>query len=238
MEGKDSFILYTKYINTFNFLTDEQAGKLIKHIFRYVNDLIPEAQEDEFEEQALKIAWINIKTDLKEDLAKWKSICETNRINGLKGGRPKKQTENQKTKKTERFSEKPKKADNEYEYDNEYDKELNNNVSPSKDVDTTAEVSKETSAAVIVLPCLKGYQHKIFKEDIENYKKLYPAVDIEQQLRNMLGWLESNPQNKKSANGIKSFITRWLSKEQDKAPKVEVQQTENKFGGFKVLNHN
>ena len=32
-KNKDSFVLYTKYIDTFNELTDEQAGKLIKTIF-------------------------------------------------------------------------------------------------------------------------------------------------------------------------------------------------------------
>ena len=255
MEGKDSFILYTKYINTFKFLTDEQAGKLIKHIFRYVNDLIPEEQEDELEEQVLQIAWINIKTDLKEDLVKWKNTCETNKQNGLKGGRPRKQAENKKTEKTERLSketekterlfEKPKKADNEYEYDYEYDNEVSkdtNNIelSISKDISNSlAEVSKNQPQPFITLPCLSNYNHQIFKEDIEHYKQLYPACNVEQELRNMLGWLESNPQNKKTKNGIKSFIARWLSKAQNYSKKVSVEEVDktntNKYGGFTVL---
>ena len=41
-----------------------------------------------------------------------------------------------------------------------------------------------------------------------------------QELKKMLGWLESNSKNRKTQNGIKSFITRWLSKCQDKAPRV------------------
>lgn len=217
MEGKDSFILYTKYINIFKILTDEQAGMLIKHIFNYTNDLLAEHQEDELIDPVVKMAWVNIKIDLKEDLVKWKNICETNRINGLKGGRPKKQTEKPKTEKTERLFQKPKKADNEYEYDNEYE----SNVSTSKDIDTSGVVSQEKPTPLVILPCIGNYQHPIFKDDINHYKELYPAVDILQQFKNMVGWLESNPQNRKTKNGVKSFITRWLSRCQDKAPKEE-----------------
>ena len=47
------------------------------------------------------------------------------------------------------------------------------------------------------------------------YKALYPAVDVEQELRNMIGWLDSYPNKRKTASGIKGFITRWLSKEQN-----------------------
>ena len=42
-EGKKSFILYVDQRGTFNKLSDEQAGKLIKHIFAYVSD---EEQEE------------------------------------------------------------------------------------------------------------------------------------------------------------------------------------------------
>ena len=44
MQNKDSFVLYTKYIEIFKELTDEQAGKLIKVILEYVNDLNPEPE--------------------------------------------------------------------------------------------------------------------------------------------------------------------------------------------------
>lgn len=44
---------------------------------------------------------------------------------------------------------------------------------------------------------------------------LYPAVNIEQEFRNMRGWLDSNPKKRKTANGIKRFITTWLQRCQD-----------------------
>lgn len=32
----------------------------------------------------------------------------------------------------------------------------------------------------------------------------------------MRGWLDANPQKRKTKRGIKAFVVRWLAKEQDK----------------------
>jgi hypothetical protein len=47
-EGKKTFVAYTNWMATFEKLTDEEAGRLIKHLFRYVNDLDPEPPEGGF----------------------------------------------------------------------------------------------------------------------------------------------------------------------------------------------
>lgn len=103
-EGKNSFLLYTEYEETFEELSDEDAGQLIKHLFRYVNDRNPETKNP-----LVKVAFIQIKNQLKRDLKKWDSYIEKQRLNGKKGGRPPKPKE---TQKTQAFSGKPKKADN------------------------------------------------------------------------------------------------------------------------------
>lgn len=69
--GKNSFVLYADYLNTFEELTDEEAGQLIKHIFRYVNDQSPEA-----ENRLIKIAFEPIKQQLKRDLKEWEETIE------------------------------------------------------------------------------------------------------------------------------------------------------------------
>jgi hypothetical protein len=84
MKGKKSFLLYIDMIHVFEELTDEQAGKLIKHVFDYVNDKEPVLQD-----QLLKIAFAPIRNVLKKDLEEWIKICERNLENGKKGGRPK-----------------------------------------------------------------------------------------------------------------------------------------------------
>ena len=69
MDGKKSFILYCDQIGLFKKLPDEQAGKLIKIIFDYVNDLNPEIND-----VLLDVAFDPIKLQLKRDLQKWEGI--------------------------------------------------------------------------------------------------------------------------------------------------------------------
>ena len=78
-KNKDSFVLYTKYIDIFNELDDETAGKLVKTIFAYVNDLNPEPTG------IVKLAFIPIKQQLKEDLVKWEETCSKRSEAGKKG---------------------------------------------------------------------------------------------------------------------------------------------------------
>lgn len=51
---------------------------------------------------------------------------------------------------------------------------------------------------------------------MEDWKTSYPAVDVEQELREIRQWLISHPTRQKTAKGIRPFITNWLAKEQDK----------------------
>ena len=78
----------------------------------------------------------------------------------------------------------------------------------------------------------------IFQKDIDYYQDLYPAVNVLQELKLMKGWLDSNPSNRKTEKGIKAFITRWLGKKQDKAPRVQDNSTRNGFEGFEMLGDN
>lgn len=68
----------------------------------------------------------------------------------------------------------------------------------------------------ITLPLNDKSNYPVSKSDVQHYKILYPAVDVEQQLRSMLGWLEANPSRRKTRTGIKGFITKWLNKVQDR----------------------
>lgn len=103
-KDKKSFILYCDQQGLFNKLPDEIAGKLIKHIFAYVNDENPIASD-----LLLEIAFEPIKLQLKRDLRKYDEYIDKQRVNGAKGGRPTKPNE---TQKTQAFFDKPKKADN------------------------------------------------------------------------------------------------------------------------------
>jgi len=79
-EDKKSFILYCDQIHLFENLDDDEAGRLIKHIYRYVNDMNPELTE-----KILKIAFEPIKLQLKRDLVKYEESKEDKASNGALG---------------------------------------------------------------------------------------------------------------------------------------------------------
>ena len=64
-----------------------------------------------------------------------------------------------------------------------------------------------------------GTLYNVPQENVEYYRRLYPGVDIEQQLRNMEGWSRDAGPKRKTRNGVKRFITSWLIREQDNASK-------------------
>lgn len=77
---KKSFILYCDQIGLFDNLEDAEAGKLIKHIFKYVNDEDPETDN-----RIVKIAFEPIKQQLKRDLKTYEAIKVTKSESGQLG---------------------------------------------------------------------------------------------------------------------------------------------------------
>ena len=76
----------------------------------------------------------------------------------------------------------------------------------------------EQEDVFICIPLKTGEgEFPVDEKYLEKLKDLYPAVDVEQELRNMVGWCDSNPKNRKTRNGVKRFITGWLSRSQNSA---------------------
>ena len=165
--GKKSFIAYCDWLETFEELDDAEAGRLVKHLFRYVNDLDPQT-----EDKLTKMTFIPIKQTLKRDLKKHEAVAERNRENGAKGGRPKKPTG------LSGLNEKPKKADS----DNDSD-----NVNDNKDIYMSFKHLKITKAECIELN--KNYtkeQIDTILEAIQNYKGNTKYVSLYLTAKNWL----------------------------------------------------
>ncbi|MFH0225114.1 ATPase [Vibrio furnissii] len=62
----------------------------------------------------------------------------------------------------------------------------------------------------------KTKSHQITQSQLVELAQLYPAVDVQQQIRNMIGWCKANPTRQKTSAGIQRFIHAWLCKEQDR----------------------
>lgn len=83
--GKKSFVLYADLLKSVDHLTEEELGKLFKHILEYVNDLNPV-----LEDRLLLTAWKPIERSLKEDLKKWERQLEQRRQAGKKSAESRK----------------------------------------------------------------------------------------------------------------------------------------------------
>lgn len=89
-------------------------------------------------------------------------------------------------------------------------------VKESKVKEYAQSADESASAPAYRLILHDGSYYPISKEDISKWAALYPAVDIEQEIRKMIGWSEANPQSRKTKRGALAFINRWLAREQDK----------------------
>lgn len=50
---------------------------------------------------------------------------------------------------------------------------------------------------------------------VERWQVQYPGVDVRREVLAMGGWLEANPKNRKTRDGILRFAANWLKRAQD-----------------------
>lgn len=136
-----SFVLYQNYEHQFEMLSMPRRGELIMAIFEYARTGVVPAGLSKL----VAMAFSAIKDTLDRDRAHYLEICEINRQNGSRGGRPRKSFS---APKTERFFEKAKKPyndnnnnndngnkndnGNENETDNDSENKNNNSLSLSR----------------------------------------------------------------------------------------------------------
>lgn len=85
--------------------------------------------------------------------------------------------------------------------------------------------ASEPVIALVTLPCVGKdvNQYAVTEEQVSDWKKCFPGVDVIAQLRHMLAWLEANPTKRKTSRGMPRFIVSWLGRQQDRGPRVGVE---------------
>ena len=193
-------------------LPDEEAGKLFKSLFPYGRE---EIRPDFEASPALAMAFDILSMAIDRDKEKCIRRCEANRENGRKGGRPKKnQMDIEETEKSERFFSKPKKADKDRDMDKGKHKDNDKQKDNIKNVCSEPEKPAPNPSGIL-LPLNDKTLYDVPLDKIAIWKDAYPAVNVEQELKRMAAWLESNPTRRKTQRGITKFINIWLAKEQD-----------------------
>ena len=194
----DSFIVYKSFQKAIDKLPDDMQLEAYRALMAYGLDGA-EYEGDNFVIAALLEAFM-------ANIDKAQSRRETAQTNGKQGGAPK---GNQNAKKN-----------NQENNQNNLNVNVNDNVNDNVNVNVKElkDYCTELPAqgAAISMPLNDGTEFPIFDNDVKEWEKLYPAVDVMQELRNARGWLLGNPTRRKTKSGIKRFITGWLAKEQNK----------------------
>ena len=90
VDKKSAFKIYGSYAEQVNALTDSEAGRLFKALVNYRN-----GEEPKNLSGMEQIAFLFIRQQMDYDCEKYERRCEQNRKNGMKGGRPRKNTQEQ-----------------------------------------------------------------------------------------------------------------------------------------------
>ncbi len=227
----DSFVFYKSFYEAIAELPNEYRLEIYEVICQY--SLYGEVPEMSGITKAL---FTLMKANIDATEKKYRALLE----NGKKGGRPKKEmideeTETELKPNDNQTITKAKPNDNQtitkpkpnrnlnYNYNLNENKDFNYNdnvITAESSDEFPAETKTDEETAVAVLPLLDGTDYPISQTEVEGWKKAYPAVDILQELHKMKSWLEANPKNRKSFQGIKRFIVNWLSRSQDRAKKL------------------
>lgn len=107
----------------------------------------------------------------------------------------------------------------EKDIETESEREKEKEKEPEKEIDRETIGPEPQASPVLTIPLNDGSEYPITESYVEEMQKLYPAVDVMQEFREMRAWSLNNPNRRKTKRGVKSFINRWLSSEQDESAK-------------------
>jgi hypothetical protein len=85
------------------------------------------------------------------------------------------------------------------------------------------------AAPFVTMPLNDGSEFAISMERVCEWQGLYPAANIEQELRKYKGWADANPTRRKTRSGILRSVNAWLAKAHDSS-------TSNRNGGMDGAN--
>ena len=87
---------------------------------------------------------------------------------------------------------------------------------------------EQVEQQIFKIPLKNGDYYTIYQEQIEIYKNLYPNINIEQELRNIIGWNMANINKRKSLKGINKHINLWLQKSNSNVLEKQENFNQNK----------
>ena len=74
-----------------------------------------------------------------------------------------------------------------------------------------------------------GSEHVI--DDIDQWRRDFPGIDVESEMRKASSWCRNNPGRRKTARGIRRFLHNWLSRASESAVRAPKAASHKRFEG-------
>lgn len=208
-EGKNSFVLYTDQKEIFEALDNEQAGKLIKHIFRYVTDENPTTDDP-----IVRAVFIGIQQALKRDLKKWETKQAQRKRAGEESARRRKEAA-----KIAKQNSKNSTTVNDRQHPSTVNGSVSGSVSGSVNVNVSTDVDDYKKSDIgVLIPIEKNIENylsdkKIVKAVIENSdNKIRDVSHLEKKLCEFQKHLAENGKHMKTFDDFASHFRYWNKK--------------------------
>lgn len=208
---RDSIVFYRSFYEGLESLPDDSKGRVYSAIMKYAMD-----DEEPNLEGVEEGFFLMMKPQIDANNKRY--------LNGCKGGAP---AGNKNAKKQPKVISKNNQNQPKVEKIKQ-PKQPNENVNVNDNVNVNVNVNENDKPIFVTLMLSDGTEYPVYEEDLDYWRKLYPAVNVEQQFRAMKGWCDSNPTKRKTRKGIARFINGWLSKEKPNNV-VNIREPEEDF---------
>ena len=94
----------------------------------------------------------------------------------------------------------------------------NNNILPEHSEQQKQENDNQDSkqlyqvAREYHMPLKNGDDYVVTENDVKEFERLYPDIDIDAQMRKALAWLTNNKQKRKTKRGMPRFLNGWINR--------------------------
>ena len=156
---------------------------------------------------AMAALWKEFATRLDYDRDKYAAICERNRRNGMKGGRPPKTPANPMG---------PEKADGDGDGDGEGD----GYIKVSRDTFSPKPENSGGSGTPKPENIFFDYEgdariHGVTPAQLALWEESFPGIDVREEIRMATVWLDGNRRQRK--RDVRRFLANWLMRAQEKS---------------------
>jgi len=120
----------------------------------------------------------------------------------------------------ERYPQRMPHQEQEQEQEKEQEQEVEVSSARSQAIDAKPPPEEGASSPPFLVFPTRGKMSSfsVTEQDVTEYERLYPSLDVRCELRKALAWIRASPDRMKTAKGMPRFIVNWLNRATERPP--------------------